>query len=217
MRHVTANRVWAVVSLAIAAVLWYLVVGEPELVTSQPAPIFLKNLPRDIEVASDIPDRVHLELRGPEGKLTAARLADTAVFLDLASVEAPGERTFTIGPGSLNLPRNVTFLRAVPSQLRLRFDRLMSKDVAVQVRTTGTTGLEVVRQDVQPKTLKVTGPENHVRQIDSAQTDPIDISKISKQGQFSVHAYVADPQVRFENAPMVTVKLWVERVEPAPQ
>lgn len=216
MRYLTANRVWKVASLAIATLLWYLVVAEPELVTSQPAPIFLKNLPRDIEVASDIPDRVHLELRGPEGKLTAARLADTGVFLDLNAVEAPGERTFTIGPGSLNLPRGVTFLRAVPSQLRLRFDRLMSKEVAVQVRTTGSN-VSVVRQEVQPKTLKVTGPENHVRQVEAAQTDPIDVSKVSKHGQFTVHAFVADPQVRFENAPVVTVNVWVERPDTSQQ
>jgi hypothetical protein len=211
MRFLTANLAWKALSLVIAGVLWFLVVGEPELVTSQPAPIFLKNLPRDIEVGSDIPDRVHLELRGAAGKLTAARLADTAVFLD--AMAAPGERTFTIGPGNLNLPRGVTFLRAVPSQLRLRFDRLMSKEVTVQVRTTGTNGLKVVRLDVQPKTLKVTGPENHVQQVDSAQTDPIDVSKISKQGQFTVHAYVADPQVRFESPPSVTVKVWIQRPE----
>ncbi len=213
MRFLTANLGWKALSLVIAGVLWFLVVGEPELVTSQPAAIFLKNLPRDLEVGSDMPDRVHLELRGPAGKLTAARLADTAVFLDLASVEGPGERTFSIGSGSLNLPRGVTFLRAVPSQLRLRFDRLMSKEVAVQVRTTGTRGLEVVRQEVQPAMLKVTGPENHVQQIDSAQTDPIDLSKIAKQGQFTVHAYVADPQVRFETSPLVTVKVWIQRLE----
>src|SRR5437879_3449530 len=115
MRFLTANLALKTLSLVIAGVLWFLFVGEPELVTSEPAGIFLKNLPRDIEVGSGMPDRVHLELRGPAGKLTPARLANIAVLLDLASVEGPGERTFTIGPGSVNLPTGVTFLRAVPS------------------------------------------------------------------------------------------------------
>ena len=206
-----ANLPWYALSLAIAIALWFFVVDQPELVTSQPAPIFFKNLPRDLEVGSDLPDRVHLELRGPAGKLTASRLADTAVVLDFASVRGPGERTFTIGRGSLNLSTGVTLLRAIPSQLRLRFDRLMSKDVPVQVRTAGTERLTIVRQEIQPTMLKITGPEKHVQQIDSAQTDPIDLANVANEGQFSVHAYVADPQVRFESSPVVTVKVWVTR------
>ncbi len=209
------NLPWYALSLGIAFVLWVFVVGQPEMVTSQPAMIFFKNLPRDLEVGSGYPDRVHIELRGPAGKLTAAGVADTAVLLDLASVRAPGERTFTIGPGSLTLPPGVTFLRAVPSQLRLRFDRLMSKEVPVQVRTTGVQGLDIVRQEIVPERLKVSGPEGHVREVDSAQTDPIDLSGVSDEGQFSVHAYLADPQVRFDASPEVTVRVWVKRAAPA--
>jgi len=205
------NLPWYALSLGISLVLWIFVVGQPEMVTSQPALVFFKNLPRDLEVGSDVPDRVHIELRGPAGKLTAASLSDTAVLLDLASVRSPGERTFTISPGSLSLPAGVTFLRAVPSQLRLRFDRVMSKEVPVQVRTTGKDGLDIVRQEIAPSTLKISGPEQHVQQIDSAQTDPIDLSGVSNEGQFSVHAYVADPQVRFDASPVVTVKVWVKR------
>ena len=202
---------WYALSLGISLALWAFVVGQPDMVTSQPAMIFLKNLPRQLEIGSDVPDRVHIELRGPAGKLTSTKVAETAVILDLASVRAPGERTFTIGPGSLNLPAGVSFLRAVPSQLRLRFDRLASKEVPVQVRTTGKEGFEIVRQEIVPATLKISGPDQHVQQIDAAQTDPIDLSSVSDQGQFSVHAYVADPQVRFDTSPVVTVKVWVKR------
>ncbi len=205
------NLLWYALALGIAVVLWVLVEGQPEMVTSQPALIFFKNLPRDLEVGSDVPDRVYVDLRGSARKLTEVRVANTAVMLDLASVRSPGERTFTIGPGSLNLPPGVVFLRAVPSQLRLRFDRLMSKEVPVHVRTAGIQGLEIVRQEVVPPSLKILGPERHVQQVDSADTDPIDLSWVSDQAQFTVHAYVADSQVRFDRSPLVTVKVWVKR------
>ena len=38
-----ANLPWYALSLAIAIALWFFVVDQPELVTSQPAPIFFKN------------------------------------------------------------------------------------------------------------------------------------------------------------------------------
>jgi YbbR domain-containing protein len=210
----TTNLQWKALSLAIAYALWFGLVREPELVTSHSVPIFFKELPRDLEIGSDVPDRVHVEIRGPAGKLTPNSLSETAVQLDLSTVEAPGERTFTITNASLNLPAGVAFLRAVPSQLRLRFDRILSKEVEVQVRIGAPQppGYRVVEQQVQPSRLKITGPENRVSQIESAQTDPIDLAGVVSQSEFRVHAYVSDPQVRFEGAPLVTVRVKVEKI-----
>lgn len=210
------NLHWKLLSLLIASLLWFLVVREPELVTSRSVPIFYKNLDKDLEIGSDVLDRVHVEIRGPEGKLNSASLSDTAVILDLSPVQAPGERTFTMSDSSLNLPGGVTFLRAVPSQLRLRFDRTQSKEVPVQVRVSSPqpAGYRVVLQTVNPERLKIAGPENRVRQVESAQTDPIDLAGVISRADFRVHAYVSDPQVRFEGSSMVTVRVTVEKDNP---
>lgn len=216
MRRLAHNLQWKLLSLLLAIGLWFIVVREPELVTSQSIPIFYKNLPKDIETGSEAPDRVHVEIRGPAGKLTPESLANTAVLIDLASVEAPGERTFTVAESSLNLPSGVAFLRAVPAQLRLRFEQILSKEVPVQVRIASPPpqGYLVARQEIHPSRLKIAGPESHVRPIDSAQTDPVNLSGVLGQTEFRVHAYVTDAQVRFEGAPIVTVKLTVEKINP---
>jgi YbbR domain-containing protein len=214
IRRLAHNLLWKLLSLVIAIGLWLVVVREPELVTSQAAPIFYKNLPKEMEIGSDVPDRVHVEIRGPAGKLTPENLANTAVLLDLSPVQSPGERTFTVSYPSLNLPRGVTFLRAVPSQLRVRFDRILSKEVPVQVRIASPqpAGYRVAQQEVRPDKLKIAGPENRVRQVESAQTDPIDLSAVLGRAEFRVHAYATDPQVRFEGASMVTVRVTVEKI-----
>lgn len=215
----THNLQWKLLSLLIAFGLWAIVVREPELVTSQSAPVFFKDLPKDLEIGSEVPDRVHLEIRGPAGKLTPASLADTAILLDLSSVRTAGERTFTVSGPSLNLPRGVTFLRAIPSQLRLRFDRVLTKEVPVQVRiaTPQPAGYTMIDQVIRPEKLKITGPENHVRQIESAQTDPIDLSGVVSNAEFHVHAYVSDPQVRFEGPSIVTLRVYVEKIRSGKQ
>jgi YbbR domain-containing protein len=212
-RLLTDDLQWKALSLLIAVALWFLVVGEPELVTTHSTPIFYKDLPRDLEISSDPPDRVHIEIRGPANKLSPSSLAETAVFLDLSSVNGPGERTFTIHDSSINLPSGVTLERAVPSQLRLRFDRVASKQVEVRVRTGAQepSGYRIVQEEVRPARLTITGPEGSLQQIDSAQTDPIDLSKVVGRAEFHVHAYVTDPQVRFEGSPLVTVTVTVEK------
>jgi YbbR domain-containing protein len=210
---ITNNLQWKLLALLLAVILWSAVVGEPELVTSQSAPVYYKNLPRDLLIGSGAPDRIHLELRGPAGKLSPSSLDDTAVLVDLSPVRAPGERTFTIDAGSINLPTGVVFLRAVPSQLRLQFERLFAKDVPVQIRAGSQLPGEfaIQSQSVTPQRMRIIGPESRVRHIEHAQTDPIDFSSITGRAEFRVHAYVSDPQVRFEGSPIVTVAVQVEK------
>jgi YbbR domain-containing protein len=214
LRFIFSNFQWKLLSLGIATGLWLILVQEPELVTSHSVPVFFKDLPREMEIGSDVPDRVHIEVRGPSGKLTPEMFGDTAVLLELSNVHSTGERTFTVNEASLNLPNGVRFLRAVPSQVRLRFDRVLSKEVKVQVRIGNPQppGYRVMGHKVHPETLRITGPETRVRQIEAAQTDPVDLSGVFSESEFRVHAYVSDPQVRFEGTPVVTVKMFVSRI-----
>ena len=212
-RFILENFWWKMLSLALSVGLWVTIINEPELVTSAAVPIFYKGLPRAIEIASGQPDRIFLEIRGPSSRLTPGSLADTAVQLDLTDVTKPGERTFTISRTNINLPMGVTFLRAVPSQLRLSFDHQVSKDVQVHVRLSGkpADGWRVVNQLVTPDRLRIVGPASRVALIESAETDPVDLTGFEALLETKVHSYLADSQVRFESSPMVQVRVEFER------
>lgn len=215
MKHLLFDHLgWKLLSLGIAAALWFGMIDESLLLTSQSVPIFYTNLPKDLEIGSNVPDHVNLEIRGPARKLTAESLAETSVRIDLSGIQNPGEQTFTISTTNIHLPDGVVFLRAVPSQLRLRFDQHASREVPVEVRFAGPppAGYRVARVDVRPPTLKVGGPEAHVRNLQSVQTDAIDVGKLFGEADFHVNTYAADPQVRFESAPVVTVKVWIEKI-----
>ncbi|HLJ14374.1 MAG TPA: CdaR family protein [Bryobacteraceae bacterium] len=209
---------WKLLSLGIATALWLAIVDEPVLLTSQPVPIFYTHLPKNLEIGSEVPDRVHLEVSGPARKLTSESLAETSVRIDLSRIQHPGVQTFTINTSNIDLPDGVTFLRAMPSQLRLRFERYASRAIPVDVRFAGPPplGYRVARKEVQPETLQIGGPEDRVSQIEFAQTDPVDIGNVFGEAQFRVNTYVVDPQVRFESSPMVTVKIWMEKIPQNP-
>lgn len=213
-RLLLENLGWKLLSLVLAVLLWFAIVGEPELAASVSAPVEYRNLPRELEISSDVLDRIHLEVRGPSGKLLPSRLADTTVVLDLSSISHPGERTFTISQRNLNLPAGVSLSRAVPAQVRLRLERRISRAIPVQVRYAGPppAGYRVLRQDVEPASVRVIGPESRVNQVEAAQTDPIDLSSVVGESSFQVQTFVGDPQVRLESSPTVSVKVALEKI-----
>lgn len=210
---ITRNFGWKLGSLLLATLLWFAIVGEPEAVTTRAAPILYRNLSADLLIGQDAIDSVRLELRGPNGRLTTAALSDVAVELDLADITDPGERTYTLSDGDLHLPDGVTLLRAIPSQLRLRFARRKSKDVPVEVRFTALPpeGYSIVHEEISPEKLRIAGPEHRVDGIAVAQTDSIDLSNVTGDGTYRVNTYISDPQVWFESRPVVSVTLSIAR------
>jgi YbbR domain-containing protein len=204
---------WKLASLVVAVLLWFSIIGEQEVVTTRPAPILYQNLSRDLLIGTDALDSVRLELRGPASKLTADRLAAAEVQVDLSSVNGPGERTFTLSGADLRLPEGVSFLRAVPSQLRVRFARMMTREVPVEVRIgePPPAGYRVARQEVTPDRLSITGPEARVTTTQKAETDALDLSSVTDTAEIRVNTFIADPQVRLESPPMVTVRVTVEK------
>jgi YbbR domain-containing protein len=208
----TKNLGWKLGSLLLAFLLWLAFSSAPLVVTTHTAPIVYSNLANGWMVSGNSPETVHLELRGPAGRLTVSSLAETVVRFDLASVGSSEDRTFTISESNLNLPPGVTFLRAVPSQLRLHLARLAEKDVPVEVRLSGPLppGYQLTAQSVSPERLSIAGSETRVAAITRVQTDTINLHSLTNSGDYSVDAFVEDPQVHFESPPQVTVHLTIE-------
>jgi YbbR-like protein len=215
MRLITRHFGWKLGSLTLSVLLWLAILGEPELVTTHTAPILYKSLPRGLLIGIDALDQVRVELRGPSGKLSPDRLAEMAVLLDLSDVKGPGERTFTLSDADFHLPQGVTFLRSVPSQLRVQFARMLSREVPVNVRfyAPPPAGYRIVSQQTVPDKLRIAGPEGRVNAVTGAETDAIDLSGITTNTEIKANAFIPDPQVRFEASSVVTVKLVVEKNE----
>lgn len=217
MRLLYENLGWKLLAFALAVLLWFAVVGDPKVATSVSAPIEFRSLPMELEVSSEVPESVRLEVRGSPAQLEPRNLLAVAVVLDLSSVYKPGERTFTVSENNAVLPPGVRLIRAVPSQIRMRFERRASREVPVQVRYSGPPprGYRISHYDVQPPQVAIVGPESRVNQIELAETDPIDLEAVVGEREFRVNTFVSDPQVRFQSVPEVTVTVWMEKIPSA--
>jgi YbbR domain-containing protein len=206
----TQNIGWKLLSLAAALVLWFLVASEPELATLHSVPVEYKGVPDDLEISSNFVENVFLEMRGPAGRLRDLSDTRPAVVLDFSTVHEPGERTFTIDQSHAILPRGIQVVRAIPTQLRFRFEHRISREVPVEVRLSAPHDGYVATYQVSPSKLTVTGPESSVQRTRAVVTDPVDISGVISRGQFRVNTYLAEPQVRFQSSSQVTVQVVVK-------
>ena len=215
-RHrLTHNLGWKLASLGLASLLWLAYVGDPELVTMASVPVLYRGLAPEFVLVSGAPDDLRVELMGPSAKLTRAALSEAAALLDLSGVQRPGEQTFTLSRESMSLPSGVMFLRAVPAQLRIEFDRFETKDVPVRLRTAGepAAGYRVASSQILPAQIRIRGPQARLDQTFAAETDAVDITGFYKDSEIRVNTFVTDPRVQLESPPSVTVKLRVARAD----
>ena len=213
MKILTNNIGWKVLALLIAVALWIAVAREPELATTLAVPIEFKNIPDDLDLGSNVPERVRLELRGPSGRLSRENLADLAAILDLSDARA-GEQTYNIRPSSINLPFGVAFYRAVPSQVTLRFDKLATREVEIVLPPFSKgppAGYRVSAFTLEPSKTRVRGPEERLKNLSHVTLDPVDLSGVVSRAEFHSRVNTGDPQVRLDAPSSVTLKVTLEK------
>jgi YbbR domain-containing protein len=213
IERLTRNAGWKLFSLMVALLLWLTYARDPEVGTFVSVPVEYRGMPEDLEISSDLVGSVSIDLRGPSAKIENFNAAKSAVVLDFSDIHKPGERTFQIDERNTNLPTGMRLVRAIPAQIRMQFERRTRQDVPVQVRFSGITpkGYQVARYEASPKELTIVGPASHVKKIEYAVTDPIDLAAVVGESEFRVNAFVGDPHVRFEKPAKISVKVSMEK------
>jgi YbbR domain-containing protein len=215
IRFVTRNFGIKLFSLAIAILLWAVLSGSRESTASISAPVQYRNIPKSLEISSEIVEQVHLLLRGPSLSLTRLSNNDVPVVLDLSQVKGPGETTFTISLDNVALPSGVLLERAIPGQVRLRLETRVALDVPVRVRYEYLpAGMEIAEEEVIPPRLQVIGPESRISTIQFVETDPVDLRMLDGNGEATTAAFAGDPQVIFTGSSLVRVRVTL-RPKPA--
>lgn len=119
LKQVVLHNWWLkLASLGLAYVLWVVVTQAPPVEVGLTVPLELRNLPENLQVAGEIPTRVHLHVRGPEGQLRMLEPEEVGVALDLKAATA-GNHSFRLEAANVDLPAGVEVVRIIPGEVRL--------------------------------------------------------------------------------------------------
>lgn len=164
-------------SLTFALLLWLFVMGEQKAEVGYTVPLELKNLPVGLVVANEVPSLVDVRISGPRTLLSNIQSSALSMSVDLQGLQA-GLTTFKRLDQNLNIPSALRVSRLSPSYVEVKLERIRQKNVPVRVSFHGqlangaTLGTVVVR----PESVTVEGAESEVKDVDSVETETIDIT-----------------------------------------
>ena len=169
-------------------------------------PVEFHNAPEHLEINSETIPQVMVRVRGPVREVRDLTPSEVHAVIDLANVQ-PGERTYDLAPRRISVPDTLQVVQAVPSQIRINFDRRATRQVEIKPRVIGNfaTGYRIEKVTPMPQVVTIVGPATHVNGVESAITDPVDASGVVGTATFSTHAYVSDPLVRLVDTSPIRV------------
>ncbi len=161
-------------ALILAIIVWVVAVQEQNPIVTillQDVPVSVRNMPEDLvfdDQQPDLPDRVDLRVRGPQGLLNTLAPSDFNAYIDLSHAH-PGEQKVKIQVDSTLA--GVKIINIYPEAVVVRLNRKVEKEVPVTANLIGEPpfGYLAATPIITPTTVLVRGPEPKVARVVQAQ------------------------------------------------
>ena len=210
-RYVLHNFGLKVLSLLLAALLWFFISRDEEPAeVALRAPIVFQHVPSQLEISSESIPEAQIRVRGPERVIRQLQANEVHAEIDLTGAKS-GDRTYDLTSQLVRHPRDVTIVQVLPSQLHLVFDMPSTREVVIRPRVIGDFADDEVKSETDPPRITITGPRQHVEKIDSATTDLIDATGTRGTAIFTTNVYVPDPLVQVAQPTSIRVTVHIQR------
>lgn len=184
-------------ALLIAVGLWFVVAGEHIVERSMRVPLEYRNIPAGMEIVGDPPATMDVRVRGASGIISKLQPGEVVVSLDLHSARK-GMRLFHIQPDDVERPYGTSVAQVQPPTLSLDLEPTASRTVPVSPALDGDPApgyvVRAVRSD--PERVDIVGPEEYLKQVGEATTEPVNIEGAKAFVTDTVNIGVARTTVR---------------------
>ncbi len=198
------------IALMTSIALWYGLAGQRRERISEKrllVPLTLINIPQNLVITSDVPERLAVGLRGPLSALREAESGSSLdAVLDLATAQ-PGTRAYTIKERSIHVPEAIQVVSIEPSRITLQLEQLESRPVPLRPQLQGepAPGHVVQEVSVTPENIAITGPGSLLATLDGVTCTPVSIEGATEPVEAEVEPILPHPLLRPVIAGPVTV------------
>ncbi|MFZ9595863.1 MAG: YbbR-like domain-containing protein [Bdellovibrionia bacterium] len=208
---VSKNLGTKIISVAIAMVLWGVVLGSRNVEVTKEIPLEILTSP-DIVASNEIPDKIAFRLSGPKAFLRSILdRREEPIRVNLVG-NKPTLVTYRFFSDNIRLPIGVKVLSINPISILVKLESLKRREIPVRVELQGNPpeGYRLVKVQVKPELVRIKGPESKVDGLSQIPTLPIDLSELKSSvekdvaldlSRFGVQLDGELPRVQVEVAP----------------
>lgn len=205
----TSNLGTKLISVAIAVVLWMIVLGSRNVEATKDVPLEIIT-PADVIPSNEIPDRISFRLSGPKAFLrTVLDRKEDPIRVNLTGAK-PGLITYRFFSDNIRVPIGIKVLSINPTAVLVKLEALKRRDVPVKVEIRGVVpeGYRIVRTEVRPPTVRLKGAETRIDGINEITTVPVDVSGLHQTLERDVALDLSRQGVQLDGpAPKVVVEI----------
>ena len=215
------DRVWAmvvsnigtkVISLIIAIVLWFVVLGSRSMEVTKEISLEIIT-PADLVASNEIPEKIAFKLSGPKAFLRAILdRHEEPIRVNLSGAK-PGLVTYRFFADNIRLPIGVKVLSVNPTAILIKLEAQKKRDVPVKVELRGAPpeGYRISKTEVKPATIRIRGPESRIESIAEVPTLPIDVSGLKHTAEYPAPLEINRQNIQLDG-PIPVVRVFVEPV-----
>ena len=177
LRLLTANWDLKLVAIIAACTLWFFVATSEQSQIALPAPVEYVGLPAELVVVGGQRETLDVEVRAVRSVVARLGPETVRVRVDLTGL-SQGESVVQLTPADVLAPPGATVTRITPGRLQLTMAPAATGSVKVvpQVRGTPAAGFAIKRVEVEPTSVRITGPRSTIEMRGEVSTVPIDVS-----------------------------------------
>ncbi len=176
-RWITNNFWTKVSSVCLAILVWLYVSGEQNMDVVHEIPVQLK-LPKDSLLVHISRPSLRVTLRGARSIVQNLDPEKIQYSRDVSSNIQPGNITFVVSEKDMILPKFVSAVNFMPSQITLSIDSVAEKELAVEPQLSGTPmeGFKVDGVSVSPASVRIKGPSTILKRSSKIGTQQVDLT-----------------------------------------
>jgi YbbR domain-containing protein len=184
-------------SLLLGALLWFTVSGQQVDRIVQGIPVVYRNVPTALEITGTRTNNVDAQMRGSYNQIIGIEPKNVTVIVDLGDAR-PGPTVIPLRTDQVVVPLGVQVTQIDPGSVTLLLEKSGTVDLPITARVEGTPapGFAVGTIVVDPKKVRVAGPESRLREASSAITERVSVDGLSATVTQTVTIGVPDNELR---------------------
>ncbi len=174
------NASLKLLSLGLAALLWFFVSGKSKTELALSVPIEFTSIPKDMTITNKVPTSIHIRVKGTKTLLRPLTIKPPSLSVNLSKATT-GKNVIHLAEESFNdLPLGVDVVNLDPESLTIYLDRFITTRLPIRVRTLGSPprGFQIREIRVKPPEAEFRVSEQYLKEHDSVITEPIDVSQL---------------------------------------